>query len=94
MVRKHLSEKVLGGAESFWQAYSAILPDETPVGYRHLANMVAKGSVDLILTTSWDPLLEVAFSKIFQPSQYRVLIRGEFDDAGFQTLYASAVSRR
>jgi mannose-6-phosphate isomerase len=82
-VRKHLSEKGPLCRESFWQAYSAILPDESPVGYRHLANLVAKGNVDLILTTSWDPLLEIAFGKIFQPSQYRVLIRGEFDDAGF-----------
>jgi mannose-6-phosphate isomerase-like protein (cupin superfamily) len=90
VVRKHLSEKGPLGAESFWQAYSAILPDETPVGYRHLANMVAKGSIDLILTTSWDPLLEIAFGKIFQPYQYRVLIRGEFDDAGF----ANAIRQR
>ena len=60
------------------------------MGYRHLANMVAKGSVDLVITTSWDPLLEIAFSKIFQPSQYRILIRGEFDDAGF----ANAILQR
>src|SRR5579872_5269748 len=90
VVRKHLSEKGPLGGQSFWQAYSAILPRESPVGYRHLANLVAKGNVDLILTTSWDPLLEIAFSKIFQPSQYRVLIRGEFDDAGF----ANAIRQR
>jgi mannose-1-phosphate guanylyltransferase/mannose-6-phosphate isomerase len=85
MVRQHLSRKGPLGAESFWRAYSAIVPDEPPPGYRHLANLVAKGHVDLVLTTSWDPLLEISFSKIFSPSQYRVLIRGEFDDAGFVT---------
>jgi mannose-6-phosphate isomerase-like protein (cupin superfamily) len=83
VVRQHLSGEGLLDGESFWQAYSAMLPDEPPLGYRHLANLAAKGGVDLVLTTSWDPLLEIAFSKVFQPSQYRVLIRGEFDDAGF-----------
>ena len=83
VVRQHLSGKGPLGLETFWQAYSAIVPDEPPPGYRHLANLVAKGHVDLVLTTSWDPLLEISFSKIFSPSQYRALIRGEFDDAGF-----------
>jgi mannose-6-phosphate isomerase-like protein (cupin superfamily) len=83
VVRRYLSGTIPLGRESFWQAYSAMLPDEPPLGYRHLANLAAKGRVDLVLTTSWDPLLEIAFSRAFQPSQYRVLIRGEFDDAGF-----------
>jgi mannose-6-phosphate isomerase len=41
------------------------------------------GRIDLVLTTAWDPLLEVAFGRVFRPSQYRVLTRGEFDDSGF-----------
>jgi mannose-6-phosphate isomerase-like protein (cupin superfamily) len=80
-VRQHLLEK--GGRDtSFWQVYSTMLPNEPPLSHRHLANLAAKGCIDLVLTTSWDPLLEIAFSKIFQPPQYRVLIRGEFDDTG------------
>jgi len=53
------------------------------VGYAHLANLAAMGRIDLVLTTAWDPLLEVAFGRVFRPSQYRVLTRGEFDDSGF-----------
>jgi mannose-6-phosphate isomerase-like protein (cupin superfamily) len=81
VVRQYLAGGGHRSVESFWQAYSAMLPDEPPLGYRHLANLVVKGGIDLVLTTSWDPLLEVAFSKIFQPAQYRVLIRGELGDA-------------
>lgn len=83
VVREHLSSKGAIRSRSFWQAYSAILPDEPSPGYRHLASLVAKRCVDLVITTSWDPLLEIAFGKVLQPSQYRVLIRGELDDARF-----------
>jgi mannose-6-phosphate isomerase len=83
VVRQHLSGNSPSSSDSFWRVYSAIHPEEPPPGYRHLANLVAKGCIDLVITTSWDPLLEIAFSKIFQPSQYRILIRGEFDDAVF-----------
>lgn len=90
VVRQHLAGRIPLSGESFWQVYSEIIPEELPLGYRHLANLAAKGRVDLVLTTSWDPLLEVAFSKIFQPPQYRVIIRSEFDDTGF----ANAILQR
>jgi mannose-6-phosphate isomerase len=90
VVRQHLAGRIPASGESFWRVYSEIIPDELPLAYRHLANLAAKGRVDLVLTTSWDPLLEVAFSKIFQPPQYRVLIRGEFDD----TVFAKAILER
>ena len=83
VVRKYLSGKGSLGGQFFWRAYATVLLSEPPLGYSHLANLAAKGRVDLVLTTSWDPLLEIAFSKTIGPSQYRVLTRGEFDDLRF-----------
>lgn len=82
-VREYLAGKGPAGGQLFWRAYSTIVPVDPPLGYAHLANLAAMGRIDLVLTTAWDPLLEVAFGRVFRPSQYRVLTRGEFDDAGF-----------
>jgi mannose-6-phosphate isomerase len=82
-VREYLAGKGPAGGHLFWRAYSTIVPAGPPLGYAHLANLAAMGCIDLVLTTAWDPLLEVAFGRVFRPSQYRVLTRGEFDDTGF-----------
>lgn len=60
-----------------------IPPGDPPLSYEHLANLVARGHIDVVLTTSWDPLLEIALSKILPPTQYRVLTRGEIGDSDF-----------
>jgi mannose-6-phosphate isomerase len=83
VVRRYLSEMGSHGSQLFWRAYPIIQPISPPVAYEHLANLAAKGRVDLVLTTSWDPLLEIAFSKILGPAQYRVLTRGELADREF-----------
>ena len=83
VVRRYLSEKGTLGGRFFWRAYPMIQPGKPPLGYDHLANLAAKGRVDLVLTTSWDPLLEIAFSKVLGPAQYRVLTRGEIGDLEF-----------
>ncbi len=82
VARQYLSQKGALGGHFFWRACSAILPGEPPLGYVHLANLAAKGHVDLVLTTSWDPLLDIAFSKVLGP-RYRVLTRGELGDREF-----------
>jgi mannose-6-phosphate isomerase-like protein (cupin superfamily) len=83
VVQRYLSEKGTLGGRFFWRAYPMIQPGKPPLGYDHLANLAAKGRVDLVLTTSWDPLLEIAFSKVLGPAQYRVLTRGEIGDLDF-----------
>jgi mannose-6-phosphate isomerase-like protein (cupin superfamily) len=83
VVQRYLSEKGALGGRFFWCAYPMIQPGKPPLGYDHLANLAAKGRVDLVLTTSWDPLLEIAFSKVLGPAQYRVLTRGEIGDLEF-----------
>ncbi len=83
VVRQYLSEKGSLGGQLFWCAYSMIPLGDPPLGYEHLANLVARGHVDVVLTTSWDPLLEIALSKIVPPTQYRVLTRGELGDGDF-----------
>jgi mannose-6-phosphate isomerase-like protein (cupin superfamily) len=83
VVRQYLSVKATEGGQLFWRAYSTIMPNEPPVGYEHLANLAAKGCVDLVLTTSWDPLLEIAFDKVLPTTRYRVLTRGELGDREF-----------
>jgi mannose-6-phosphate isomerase len=83
IVRHSLSEQGSLGDLLFWRAYSTILLTDPPVGYAHLANLASGGYIDVVLTTTWDPLLEIAFSKVLQPSEYRVLTRGEFGDGDF-----------
>jgi len=83
VVRRYLSGKGSLCGRFFWRAYSMIQPSDPPLGYEHLANLAAKGHVDLVLATSWDPLLEIAFSKVLGPMQYRVLTRGELGDREF-----------
>jgi mannose-6-phosphate isomerase len=83
VVRRHLAAKGPLGDRLFWRAYPMIQPGRPPLGYDHLANLAAKGRVDLVLTTSWDPWLEIAFSKVLGPARYRVLTRGEIGDREF-----------
>jgi mannose-6-phosphate isomerase-like protein (cupin superfamily) len=83
MIRQHLNQHGPDGGRLFWRAWPSISPTEPPIGYEHLANLAVQGCIDLVLTTSWDPLLEIAFSKVIEPPCYRVLIRGEMGDAEF-----------
>jgi mannose-6-phosphate isomerase-like protein (cupin superfamily) len=76
-IRKYLLLEGTLGARRFWEAYSEILPKQPPLSYRHLANLAANQRIDLVLTTSWDPLLEVAFSEVLRPAHYRALTWGE-----------------
>lgn len=82
-VRRYLCEKGSLGGRLFWRAYHMIQLSDPPLSYEHLANLAAKGLIDLVLTTSWDPLLEIAFSKVLGPVQYRVLTWGELGDREF-----------
>jgi mannose-1-phosphate guanylyltransferase/mannose-6-phosphate isomerase len=83
VARTYLSGQGAAGGELFWRAYPAIVPSEPPLGYLHLANLAATGRIDLVLTTAWDPLLDIAFGQVLRPFQYRVITRGELDDAAF-----------
>lgn len=53
---------------------------EPSMGYRHLANMLANGVFDLVISTNWDALVEKALSQLLPVDQFRVLIRGEVPD--------------
>lgn len=83
VVRQYLYDAGPAGDHIFWRAYSTILPAQPPLAYVHLANLAAMGIVDLVLSTSWDPLLDIAFSKVLQPPGYRVITRGELADRDF-----------
>lgn len=50
-------------------------------GYWHLAQLVQTRFISTILTTNWDPLVEIALSRSLQPYEYQVLVRGQMDDA-------------
>ena len=77
-IRRYLASKGTLGSRLFWQAYSGIVSAQPPpLSYHHLANLAANRRIDLILTTSWDPLLETAFSQILPPNEYRILTWGD-----------------
>jgi mannose-6-phosphate isomerase-like protein (cupin superfamily)/NAD-dependent SIR2 family protein deacetylase len=50
------------------------------IGYKHLAQLVSTGYIRNILTTNWDPLVEVALSQFMPVSEIKVLVRGEVPD--------------
>lgn len=73
-----------------WLIYGEVCSYEPSSGYAHLANLVAQGFIDIVLTTNWDPLVEIALARVLRPDQFRVLIRGETTDSAI----ARAVRRR
>jgi mannose-1-phosphate guanylyltransferase/mannose-6-phosphate isomerase len=79
-VRQHLARLGPAAAPHFWRACTAVFPVRPTLGHQHLANLAAAGCVDLVLTTSWDPLTEIAFSQLMPPPQYRVVNPGTVGD--------------
>lgn len=83
-IRMHLTTQGELAGSLFWRAYSSVAVDHLQVSHQHLANLAANGWVDIIISTSWDNLLEVAFSTILKPYEYRVLSWGADDDDAFE----------
>ena len=50
------------------------------IGYKHLAHLIATGYIRTVLTTNWDPLLEMALSQLMPICDIKVLVRGEVAD--------------
>jgi mannose-6-phosphate isomerase-like protein (cupin superfamily)/NAD-dependent SIR2 family protein deacetylase len=53
---------------------------EPTIGYLHLAQLLEKGAFDLVLTTNWDPLLEMALVQAAPEYRCQVLIRRQVSD--------------
>jgi len=60
----------------------AVLPTAKPtIGYLHLAQLLEKEVFDLVLSTNWDPLVELALADMAPAHRCQVLIRKQVDDS-------------
>lgn len=81
---EYLTKKILPDNPEASDRYLTIAPrllDLNPsMGLRHMAQLVADGYIDTIVTTNFDTLVEKALSKFFNISQMKILVRGEVPD--------------
>ena len=80
LVREYFRKDPDNSYERFWTLYPEISCFQPSSGFDHLAYLVSQGYIGLIITTNWDPLVEIALAGILRPDQYRVLVRGEMTD--------------
>jgi mannose-6-phosphate isomerase-like protein (cupin superfamily)/hypoxanthine phosphoribosyltransferase len=80
LVKNYFAKNPSDSHERFLSLYPEISTFTPTSGHTHLAHLVRQGYISLILTTNWDPLVEIAMSKVLRPDQYRLLVRGETSD--------------
>ena len=80
LVQAYFATASVTSYERFWAIYPELAGFSPSAGHAHLAHLVKQGYIGLILTTNWDPLIEIALSRVLRPDQYRVMVRGEIPD--------------
>ena len=93
----YLTNKILPEHPESVERFLAIAPQlenlKPSLGLRHLAQLVADGYIDTIVTTNFDPLVEVALAPFFNSSELKVLVRGEVPDDRIARYITNDVSR-